>query len=184
MYTEFDSLLPAHHAAVNLFPETLRAQIEETNEWTYHNINNGVYKCGVCSDQDVYEAAVTTLFEALDRAEKHLATSPGPYYFGDKITEADVRLYVTIVRFDAVYQQHFKCNIRDVRSGYPALHAWLRRLYWNEEAFRSTTEFEHIKKHYTKSHLRLNPFAITALGPLPDILGLDEEVAAVRAVRS
>ena len=181
MYTEFDDLLSEKHAAVDLLPEDLRAQIEETNGWTYHNINNGVYKCGVVSQQDVYEAAVRDLFTALNRVEHHLATSPGPYYYGAQLTEVDVRLYVTIVRFDPVYVQHFKCNIGDIRSGYPAIHCWLRKLYWDEEAFGSTTDFEHIKKHYTKSHQRINPFGITPLGPVPDILGIGEEVAAVRA---
>ena len=184
MYTKFDGLLPAEYAGLELLPQDLRSQIEETNEWTYHEINNGVYKCGIAGKQEVYETAVRQLFQALDRAEKHLATSPGPYYYGACITEADVRLYVTIVRFDPVYLQHFKCNIRDIRSGYPALHRWLRNLYWNEEAFHSTTEFEHIKKHYTKSHLKLNPFGITPVGPLPDILGLEEEVAAAGAKRA
>ena len=182
-YTEFDNLLPQKYVAIDLLPKSLRTQIEETNEWTYNDINNGVYKCGIASKQEAYEAAVTSLFAALDRAENHLTTSPGPYYYGAKITEADVRLYVTIIRFDPVYVQHFKCNIRDIRSGYPALHRWLRKLYWDHEAFGSTTQFEHIKMHYTKSHLRTNPTGITAMGPVPDILGLDEHVAAVGAVR-
>ena len=180
-YTEFDDLLPEKYATVNLLPDDLRSQIEETNEWTYHNINNGVYKAGAARKQEAYEPAVRELFVALDRAEKHLATSPGPYYFGKHLTEADVRLYVTIVRFDPVYVQHFRCNIRDIRSGYPALHRWLRKLYWDEEAFSSTTQFEHIKKHYTKSHQNINPFGITPVGPVPDILEKDEEVAAVGA---
>ncbi len=76
--------------------------------------------------QEAYEKAVTQLFKSLDRAEKHLASSEGPYYFGANITEADVRLYTTIIRFDVVYVQHFKCNLRDIRSGYPALHRWVR----------------------------------------------------------
>lgn len=107
--------------------------------------------------QSAYETAVLALFENLDRAEKHLATSPGPYYFGSKITEVDVRLYVTIARFDPVYLQHFKCNIRDIRSGYPALHKWLRKLYWGNSAFSSTTNFQHIKSHYMESHTMINP---------------------------
>lgn len=110
------------------------------------------------STQEAYEKAVKQLFKSLDRAEAHLSANASPYYFGSSITEADVRLYTTIVRFDVVYVQHFKCNIRDIRSGYPALHKWLRKLYWDEEAFGSTTQFEHIKKHYTKSHTQINPF--------------------------
>lgn len=98
------------------------------------------------------------LFASLDRAEAHLAKHAAPYYFGGNIAEADVRLYTTIVRFDPVYVQHFKCNIRDIRSGYPALHKWLRKLYWDVPAFKETTQFEHIKSHYTKSHKQINPF--------------------------
>lgn len=86
------------------------------------DINNGVYKSGFASTQEAYEKAVTTLFKSLDRAEAHLAKSTGPYYHGERVTEADVRLFTTIIRFDAVYVQHFKCNLRDIRSGYPALH--------------------------------------------------------------
>jgi putative glutathione S-transferase len=85
-----------------------------------------------------------------------------------------------MIRFDAVYVQHFKTNIRDVRSGYPYIHRWLRELYWNVPAFGETTEFTHIKRHYTQSHTQINPFGITPLGPEPPILGIGEEVAAVR----
>ncbi|KAM0691812.1 hypothetical protein Q7P36_008012 [Cladosporium allicinum] len=181
-YTEFDHLLPEKYQKVDLLPEDLKSQIEETNEWTYNDINNGVYKSGFATTQEAYEKAVKTLFTSLDRAEADLAKSSGPFYFGDRLTEQDVRLYTTIIRFDAVYVQHFKCNIRDIRSGYPNLHRWMRNLYWNHEAFGSTTEFTHIKKHYTKSHAQINPFAITPVGPVPDILPLDEEVPAVKAV--
>ncbi|KAK4696127.1 glutathionyl-hydroquinone reductase, partial [Lecanoromycetidae sp. Uapishka_2] len=184
-YTEFDDLIPEKYKNVDLFPEQYRKDIEGTNEWTYNDINNGVYKSGFATTQVAYEQAVKPLFEALDRAEAHLAKHAAPFYFGDKITEADVRLYTTIVRFDPVYVQHFKCNIRDIRSGYPALHKWLRHLYWDVPAFGETTQFEHIKKHYTKSHKQINPPSITPVGPLPDILPKDEEVrAAVAALRS
>lgn len=88
---------------------------------------------------------------------------------------------MTLVHFDAVYVQHFKCNVRDIRSGYPALHRWMRHLYWKHAAFGETTRFDHIKWHYTRSHTQINPLSITPLGPLPDILPLDEEVPAAAA---
>jgi putative glutathione S-transferase len=157
-YTAFDSILPQEFAEVDLFPKELQKDIEESNEWVYNDINNGVYKSGFATTQEAYEKAVTTLFKSLDRVEKHLSSNPGPYYFGDKITEADVRLFTTIIRFDAVYVQHFKTNLRDIRSGYPAIHKWVRKLYWDSPAFKHTTQFEHIKRHYTRSHHPINPF--------------------------
>lgn len=182
-YTEFDSLIDQKYRDVILFPKDLQSKIEEVNDWTYNDINNGVYKSGFASSQEAYEGAVTTLFKSLDRTEENLAKSSGPYYFGDKITEADVRLYTTIIRFDPVYVQHFKCNIRDIRSGYPNIHKWVRNLYWTHPAFGETTQFEHIKKHYTKSHKQINPFSITPVGPVPDILKVDEEVNAVKGAK-
>jgi glutathionyl-hydroquinone reductase len=181
-YTAFDDLLPQKYKDIVLYPDDLKAKIEEVNTWTYDDINNGVYKSGFATTQEAYEKAVLQLFKSLDRTEQNLADSfsKGPYYFGDKLTEADVRLYTTIVRFDPVYVQHFKCNIRDIRSGYPHLHRWLRNLYWNNPAFGETTQFEHIKKHYTKSHKQINQFSITPVGPVPDILKEDEEVGVVK----
>lgn len=182
-YTVFDDVLPEKYRKVDLLPADLKDEIEAANEWTYNDINNGVYKSGFATTQEAYEKAVTTLFKSLDKAEEHLATSPGPYYHGDRITEADVRLYTTIIRFDAVYVQHFKCNIRDIRSGYPALHKWVRELYWKVPAFGETTEFKHIRNHYTKSHKQINPFSITPVGPEPYILPLDDEVPAAKAAK-
>lgn len=144
-YVQFDDLLPQKYKDIVLYPEALRKDIDESNAWIYDNINNGVYKSGFATSQAAYEKNVIILFESLDRVEKHLATSEGPYYNGKKITESDVRLYTTIVRFDPIYVQHFKTNIRDIRSGYPHIHKWLRNLYWNHEAFGSTTLFDHIR---------------------------------------
>ncbi|KIY01328.1 uncharacterized protein Z520_02880 [Fonsecaea multimorphosa CBS 102226] len=181
-YTAFDDLLPEKYKNVVLYPDSLKDKIEEVNKWTYDDINNGVYKSGFATTQEAYERNVVQLFKSLDRTESILAesSSQGPYYFGSQLTEADVRLYTTIVRFDPVYVQHFKCNIRDIRSGYPHIHRWLRHLYWNIPAFGETTQFEHIKKHYTKSHKQINQFGITPVGPVPDILKEEEEVAAVK----
>ncbi|KAJ5811656.1 Glutathione S-transferase/chloride channel C-terminal [Penicillium riverlandense] len=185
LYYEFDDLLPEQYKKVDLFPKALRSEIDATNEWIYNDVNNGVYKSGFATTQEAYENAVTTLFSSLDRIETHLAkklsSGGAPYYFGDSITEADIRLYTTIIRFDPVYVQHFKCNIRDIRSGFPAIHRWVRHLYWEVPAFHETTDFEHIKKHYTKSHKQINQFSITPVGPVPDILPQDEEVRAVKA---
>jgi glutathionyl-hydroquinone reductase len=169
---------------VVLLPDDLKAKIDEVNEWTYNDINNGVYKSGFATKQEAYEKNVKQLFDSLDKTEKNLAASKGKFYFGDHLTEADVRLYTTIIRFDPVYVQHFKCNIRDIRSGYPNIHRWVRNLYWNHPAFGETTDFEHIKKHYTKSHKQINPFSITPVGPVPDILKEDEEVGAVKQVKA
>lgn len=183
-YHEFDNLLEEPYKSVDLLPKKLEKDIDELNEWVYSDINNGVYKSGFATTQEAYEKAVHQLFKSLDRIENALVTSSTPYLLSSPtITEADVRLYTTIARFDPVYVQHFKCNIRDIRSGYPALHKWLRHLYWDIPAFKETTQWEHIKKHYTKSHGQINPFGITPVGPLPDILGKEDEVVSVKAAK-
>ena len=179
-YTEFDDLLPEKYKKVVPYPKELQKEIDESNEWIYPSINNGVYRSGFATTTEAYTKAVTELFTSLDRVEAHLSSSPGPYYYGKNVTEVDIRLYTTIIRFDVVYVQHFKTNIRDIRSGYPYIHKWLRHLYWNEPAFGGTTEWTHIKKHYTQSHTQINPFSITPVGPVPNILREDDEVPAVR----
>ena len=184
-YYEFDDLLPEQYKKLDLYPAAHRSEIDASNEWIYNDVNNGVYKSGFATTQEAYEKAVTTLFSSLDKVEAHLAkqASVSPFFLGETVTEADIRLFTTIIRFDPVYVQHFKCNIRDIRSGYPAIHRWVRNLYWDVPAFKETTDFEHIKKHYTKSHKQINPFSITPVGPVPDILPKDEEVRAVQAAK-
>lgn len=181
-YTEFDQLLPEHvrepsRPGGGLLPARLRRQMDEMNGWVYDAVNNGVYKTGFATTQEAYESHVYALFDGLDRLERHLGESAHqPYLFGEHITEADVRLYTTLIRFDAAYHTMFKCNVRMIRHDYPRLHAWLRRLYWDESdetnggAFgSSTTNFEHIKKGYpTALRDRIVP-----AGPVPDILPLD-----------
>ncbi|KAH3904418.1 hypothetical protein HBI56_170720 [Parastagonospora nodorum] len=184
-YTAFDDLIEEQYKNVDLFPKALQKDIEAMNEWVYHDVNNGVYKSGFATSEDAYKTAVTQLFKSLDRLESALSESSTPYLLSSPtITEADIRLYTTIIRFDPVYVQHFKCNIRDIRSGYPLLHRWMRHLYWDVPAFGNTTEFEHIKKHYTKSHGQINKYQITPIGPLPDILEKEQEMPSVQAALS
>lgn len=168
--TEFNGLIGEKETKIDLYPEELREPIESVNSWIYETINNGVYKTGFSTKQEVYDKEVVQVFESLDRVEKIL--SENKYLTGDELTEADVRLYVTLIRFDPVYHQHFKCNIRMLRHDYPHIHKWMRELYWNNEAFSSTTNFDHIKNHYTKSHVGINPHGITPFGPVPNILPL------------
>ena len=131
-------------------------------------------KCGMGKTQSAYHTAVINLFNHLDRIETHLSTQSGPYYFGDSITEADVRLYVTIIRFDPVYVSLFKTNKGMIRYQYPHIHKWVQNLYWNVPAFKDTTSFEHIKGHYFMSLTVLNPSGVVPEGPVPDILPEDQ----------
>jgi len=165
--TEFNALVSAEKAQLDLYPAPLRADIDGVNEWVYDRINNGVYKAGFANSQEAYQGAVVPLFESLDRVEAMLKDKT--YLVGDRLTEADIRLYVSIVRFDPVYVTHFKCNIRTIRNGYPNIHLWMRRLYWQNDAFRSTTNFDHIKTQYFWSHPHVNPSRVVPLGPVPNI---------------
>lgn len=173
-YTEFDDLIDEKYKGVNFYPKEYAAKIDELNDWIYNDINNGVYKSGFATTQEAYEEHVTKLFKSLDKVEAILEASEGQYLLGKDFTEADLRLYPTIVRFDPVYVQHFKCNIGMIRYNFPATHKWLQHLYWDKPAFKKTTNFDHIKFHYTKSHLKYNPYGITALGPVPNILPKSE----------
>ncbi|KAF8450122.1 glutathione S-transferase [Terfezia claveryi] len=173
LYTEFDDFVDEEYKGVE-FLRGRKGEVDEMNAWVYDGINNGVYKSGFATAQEPYDKAVKDVFESLDRVEQILTNSPGPYLLGEELTEADIRLYVTIIRFDIVYVQHFKCNIRDIRSGYPRIHNWLRHLYWDIPAFRNTTEFNHIKTHYFLSHPQINPHGIIPMGPLPHIFPKDE----------
>lgn len=167
--SSFDHLLDQRGRELDLYPTDLRASIDELNEWIYDRINNGVYKAGFATTQDAYLEAVESLFESLDRVESILGRHR--FLVGDRLTEADIRLYPTIVRFDVVYVSHFKCNLRTIRHGYPHIHRWLKELYhWKDNpAFRETTNFDHIKIHYFTSHPQINPTRIIPQGPLPAI---------------
>lgn len=144
-----------------LYPERLRGEIDEVDALVYDHVNNGVYKCGFARTQAAYEEAFQALFSTLDRLSARLAGHP--YLVGDTLTEADVRLFVTLVRFDAVYFGHFKCNRNRIEDD-PVLQTYLERL-WGMNAFRDTTRFDEIKQHYYGSHRNINPSGIVPAGP-------------------
>lgn len=151
---------------VNFLPEDLRSEIDELNDYIYPNINNGVYKSGFATTQEAYEEAVVSLFEALDKIEARLATRR--YLTGDTITEADWRLFTTLVRFDPVYVGHFKCNIRRIVD-YPNLWGYLRDLY-QVPGVAETVNMDHIKTHYYASHDTINPTLVVPVGPEIDFM--------------
>jgi len=145
----------------DFYPEALRARIDEINAPIYDNVNNGVYKAGFATTQAAYEEAVTALFAELDRLDALLAGQR--YLIGDRITEADWRLFTTLVRFDPVYVGHFKCNIRRI-ADYPNLFPYARELY-QMQGIAETVHFDHIKTHYYASHETINPTGIVPMGP-------------------
>ncbi|GAA2080498.1 glutathione S-transferase family protein [Actinomadura alba] len=149
--------------APDLYPEALRDEIDALNEDIYRDVNNGVYRAGFAPAQDNYDRAVTALFARLDALEARLTRQR--FLLGDTITEADIRLFPTLVRFDAVYHGHFKCNIRKLIE-YPALWAYARDLF-QTPGFGDTVEFDHIRRHYYYVHSAINPARVVAAGPHP-----------------
>lgn len=145
----------------DFYPEHLQTEIDAMNDFVYPNINNGVYKAGFSTNQAVYEKEVKNLFAALDKLEEHLADKD--YLVGNQLTEADIRLFTTLVRFDAVYFGHFKCNIKALVD-YPNLWHYTKRLY-NHAGIAETVNFDHIKQHYYGSHKTINPTGIVPVGP-------------------
>ncbi len=147
------------------YPAELRAEIDTVNARVYDTVNNGVYKAGFATSQEAYEEAVWPLFESLDWLEARLATQR--YLVGNRLTEADIRLFTTLVRFDPVYVGHFKCNLRRI-ADYPALSGFVRDLY-QHPGIAGTVNFEHIKRHYYESHRTLNPAGVVPAGPVLDL---------------
>ena len=143
------------------YPEKFRDQIDSINDTIYENINNGVYRSGFSKTQNSYEEAVKNLFTSLDMVNDILEGRD--YLVGDILTEADIRLVPTLIRFDCVYYFHFKCNLKKI-SEYKNISRYLRNLF-EEDAIKSTTNFEHIKRHYFYSHENINPFRIIPIGP-------------------
>jgi len=149
----------------DFYPLGLRDEIDRINSTVYDNINNGVYKCGFATSQQAYEEAFNNLFHTLDKIENSLAERR--YLVGDKMTEADWRLFTTLLRFDSVYYTHFKCNLRRIEE-YPNLSNYLRELY-QFPGLEETVNFKHIKEHYFKSHKSINPTGIVPTGPELDL---------------
>jgi putative glutathione S-transferase len=153
-------------STLDLYPQALRTEIDRLNEYIYENINDGVYRAGFATSQAIYERAVRNVFTTLDELEGRLATRR--YLFGDQMVETDWRLFVTLVRFDAVYHGHFKCNLRKIFE-YPNLFGYLRDLY-QHDGIAETVNFDHIKRHYYITHDDINPAHIVPLGPVQDLM--------------
>ncbi|SFX00480.1 glutathione S-transferase family protein [Marinospirillum alkaliphilum] len=151
--------------AGDYYPDHLCSEIDAVNARVYDEINNGVYKAGFATSQEAYEEAVVPLFKALDWLETRLGEQR--YLCGDQVTEADWRLFTTLIRFDAVYVGHFKCNLRRI-ADYPNLQGYLKELYqW--PGVKETVDFQHIKGHYYQSHDMINPTRVVPEGPLLDL---------------
>ncbi len=150
---------------IDLYPDGLRQEIEELNAFIYENVNDGVYRAGFATSQQAYERAARRLFAALDQLDARLATRR--YLFGPEFMETDWRLFVTLIRFDAVYHGHFKCNVRRIID-YPNLFGYLRDLY-QTNGIAETVNFDHIKRHYYITHDDINPTRIVPIGPDQDL---------------
>ena len=148
-------------AELDFYPEALRSEIEAVNEPIYHRVNNGVYKAGFATTQSAYDQAYAELFETLDELEARLGRQR--YLAGEVITEADWRLFTTLLRFDPVYHGHFKCNLRRLVD-YPNLWGYTRELY-QVPGVAETVNLHHIKQHYYASHRSVNPTGIVPRGP-------------------
>jgi len=149
---------------LDFYPGPLRSDIDAVNEDVYANVNNGVYRCGFAATQEAYDEAFEQLFAALDRLERRLAGQR--YLVGDRLTEADWRLFTTLLRFDPVYHGHFKCNLRRLVD-YPNLWAYTRELY-QVPGVAATVNMDHIKRHYYVTHRAINPTGVVPRGPAID----------------
>nr|KAJ3422740.1 hypothetical protein HK105_006610 [Polyrhizophydium stewartii] len=162
--TAFDEWSSA--PGLTFYPESLRQQIDDVNAWIYDQINNGVYKTGFATTQDAYERNCKAVFAALARVEDILAESE--FLVGSTFTEADIRLFTTMVRFDPVYHTHFKCTSGTVTHDFPNILRWLRRVYQMPK-IAATVDMDHIKKHYYVSHIKINPTQVVPLWDGPDL---------------
>ncbi len=166
-------------ATDDFYPPALRGEVDRINALVYPAINNGVYRAGFATTQDAYEEAYRTLFDALDTIEQRL--SGQRYLVGNSLTEADWRLFTTLVRFDAVYYSHFKCNKRRI-GDYPNLSQYLRDLY-QTPGVAATVSLDHIKRHYYGSHRNINPTGIVPVGPELDFMAAHDRRKFVTSAR-
>lgn len=148
----------------DLYPSALQSKIDALNDWIYERVNNGVYRAGFATTQEAYERNVLALFDSLDRIETILSTQR--YLAGAELTEADLRLFTTLLRFDAVYHGHFKCNLKQLKD-YPNISGYVRELY-QLPGVADTVDMDHIKGHYYYSHDMINPTRVVPLGPALD----------------
>jgi putative glutathione S-transferase len=160
-----DVLAPRGNGAADLFPAEIEAEQAKLSAFIYENVNNGVYQAGFATAQAAYEKACRALFAALDELDARLAVRR--YLFGPRIVESDWRLFCTLVRFDAVYHGHFKCNVRRILD-YPNLQNYLMDLY-QQPGVAETVNFDHIKRHYYVTHDDINPTRIVPIGPALDL---------------
>jgi putative glutathione S-transferase len=155
----------ARNSGVDFFPKNIATEQAKLSDFLYENINNGVYRAGFATRQQPYERACKRLFDALDEIEKRLTSSC--YLFGNRIVEADWRLFCTLIRFDVVYHGHFKCNLRRIID-YQNLQGYLLDLY-QQPGISETVSIDHIKRHYYMTHEEINPTRIVPLGPIVDL---------------
>lgn len=143
----FNSLLSPEFSRKDFYPESLQQRIDGISPWLQSDLNKGVYMAGFAPNQEAYDKAVVIVFEALNKLEQLVFENAGPYILGKTLTELDLLAYPTLIRFDVVYHQHFKCNLGSIRHNYPVLNNWLKNLYWNVPGFKETTNFKHIKEN-------------------------------------
>jgi glutathionyl-hydroquinone reductase len=158
----------SENPSLDLYPEDLRAQIDDLNQVVYDGFNNGVYKSGFATKQEAYSKNCLLVFETLDKMEQILEKND--YLVGNRFTEADVRAFVTSVRFDPVYFGHFKCNLKSIEHGYPSVLKWMKRIYNHSyPKIANTINMDHIKHHYYCSHIKINPTQIVPLSNGPNL---------------
>jgi len=150
LQTAFNEALPEDKAQLTLYPSHLRSEIDKLSSWIQDNVNKGVYKAGFAKDQETYEENIPPVFGSLNKLEQLAHRNGGPYMLGKQMTEVDILVFCTLIRFDPIYHQHFKCNLGMIRREYPVLHNWLKGMYWKHPEFRDTTNFKHIKENVSR----------------------------------